>query len=47
LLAAGVAGGPFDVGARSTFADLGATAGDLLGAPWGLQGKSFAGEIGL
>jgi phosphopentomutase len=47
LLAAGLPGGPFDIGSRSTFADLGATVADLLGVPWGLEGASFAGEIGL
>jgi phosphopentomutase len=47
LLAAGLPGGPFDIGSRSTFADLGATVADLLGPPWGLEGASFAGEIGL
>jgi phosphopentomutase len=47
LLAAGLPGGPFDIGSRSTFADLGATVADLLGVPWGLEGASFGGEIGL
>jgi phosphopentomutase len=47
LLAAGLSGGPFDVGARTTFADLGATAAEVLGAPWSLGGESFAAEIGL
>jgi phosphopentomutase len=47
LLAAGLSGGPFDVGARTTFADLGATAAEVLGAPWSLEGESFAAEIGL
>jgi phosphopentomutase len=47
LLAAGVPGGPHDVGARSTFADLGATVADLLGVPWDLEGSSFAREVGL
>ena len=46
LLAAGVRGGPFDVGARETYADLGATAAELLGVPWDLEGRSFASEIG-
>jgi phosphopentomutase len=47
LLAAGLPGGPYDVGPRSTYADLGATAAELLGVSWGLQGESFAQEIGL
>jgi phosphopentomutase len=47
LLAAGVRGGPHDVGAKDTFADLGATAADLLGVPWDLQGRSFAEEVGF
>jgi phosphopentomutase len=47
LLLAGLTGGPHDVGTRSTFADLGATAADLLGVPWDLAGTSFAQEIGL
>jgi phosphopentomutase len=48
LLAAGLTGGPFDLGARDTFADLGATVADLLEVPAdGLAGTSFAGEIGL
>ena len=47
LLAAGVPGGPYDLGARDTYADLGATAAELLGVTWDLQGSSFAAEIGL
>ncbi len=47
LLAAGVPAGPHDVGARSTFADLGATIAELLGVPWDLEGESFAAEIGF
>ena len=46
LLAAGLEGGPYDVGARGTYADLGATAAELLGVPWGLEGESFAAELG-
>jgi phosphopentomutase len=46
MLAAGLDGGPYDVGARDTYADLGATAAELLGVPWDLQGSSFAGAIG-
>jgi phosphopentomutase len=45
LLAAGLSGGPFDVGSRTTFADLGATAADLLGVVWRLEGASFASEV--
>ncbi|MGI9952399.1 phosphopentomutase [Moorellaceae bacterium AZ2] len=33
---------PVNVGVRSTFADLAATAADLLGVPYGLAGTSFA-----
>ena len=47
LLAAGLAGGPYDLGARDTYADLGATTAELLGVPWDLAGTSFAEEIGL
>jgi len=48
LLAAGLSGGPHDVGDRPTFADLGATVGDLLGVrDTGMPGKSFAAALGL
>jgi phosphopentomutase len=48
LLVAGVPGGPHDVGARPTFADLGATVADLLGVKTeGMAGESFAHEVGL
>jgi len=47
LLGAGLPGGPFDVGTRDTFADLGATAAELLGVAWGLQGASFVEELEL
>lgn len=47
LLAAGLEGGPYDIGARGSFADLGATVADALGVPWDLEGASFAPEIGL
>jgi phosphopentomutase len=47
MLMAGVPGGPYDIGARDSFADLGATAADLLGVPWQLEGRSFAGEVGF
>jgi phosphopentomutase len=48
VLAAGCRGGPFDVGIRGTFADLGATVAAALGAePTGLLGESFASAIGF
>ena len=47
LLAAAVPAGPHDVGARSTFADLGATVAELLGVRWDLEGDELRGEIGL
>jgi phosphopentomutase len=47
LLAAGLTGGPHDVGDRQTYADLGATAAELLGVPWDLAGSSFAREMGF
>ena len=46
LLAAGLDGGPYDVGDRGTYADLGATVAELLGVPWDLMGSSFARESG-
>jgi phosphopentomutase len=45
VLVAGLSDGPYDLGARETFADLGATAAELLGVPWALAGESFAAEI--
>lgn len=48
LLGAGLPDGPIDLGARPTFADLGATVADLLAVKTeGLAGESFATEIGL
>ncbi|MFL5791254.1 MAG: phosphopentomutase [Actinomycetota bacterium] len=48
LLLAGCPGGPYDVGTRSTFADLGATVLDALGVSAPLAvGAGFAGAIGL
>jgi len=47
VLAAGVPGGPYDVGVRETYADLAATAAALLGVPWDLEGSSFAGQMGF
>ena len=47
LLVAGLSGGPFDLGTRTTFGDLGHTVADLLGVDVsGLVGRSFAREIG-
>jgi phosphopentomutase len=47
LLVAGLSGGPFDVGTRATFGDLGHTVADLLGVEvTGSVGRSFAREIG-
>jgi phosphopentomutase len=48
LLASGVPAGPVDIGARATFADLGATAAELLGVPLDrLPGTSFASALGF
>jgi phosphopentomutase len=48
VLAAGLPGGPYDVGVCPTFADLGATVADILGVPTrGLAGTSFAPLLGL
>ena len=49
VLAGGLAEAPpRDIGARPTFADLGATVGELLGAGIeGLAGESFAADLGL
>jgi phosphopentomutase len=46
MLAAGLAGGAYEVGTRDTYADLGATVAELLGVRWDLEGSSFAGKIG-
>lgn len=47
ILVGGLRGGPFDLGLRSSFADLGATLAELLGARAdGLAGESFAWEMG-
>jgi phosphopentomutase len=48
LLAAGLPGGPHEIGTRGSFGDLGATVADLLGveAP-GLVGESFSDRIGF
>jgi phosphopentomutase len=45
LLVAGLPSGPYDVGDRTTFADLGATVADLLGVRWALEGESFVGAL--
>jgi phosphopentomutase len=48
LLAAGLGGGPVDLGTRNSFADLGQTVADLLGADGsGLEGESFLGLLGI
>jgi phosphopentomutase len=48
LLAAGLEAGPYDLGTRSTFGDLGRTVADLLGVDAnGLVGTSFAPDLGL
>jgi phosphopentomutase len=47
LLAAGLEGGPREIGTRTGFGDLGATVADLLGVEVeGLLGTSFAAELG-
>jgi phosphopentomutase len=48
LLVAGLEGGPYDVGTRETFADLGQTVVELLGADTGgLEGTSFVDLLGI
>jgi phosphopentomutase len=48
LLVAGLSGGPFDIGTRERFGDVGHTVADLLGVEIsGLEGSSFAARIGL
>ena len=48
LLAAGLPGGPYEVGTRATFADLGHTVAQLLGVEVeGLVGEGFADRIGF
>ena len=47
LVSGARAGGPMDLGTRSTFGDLGVTIADVLGVPTvGLTGQSFAGDLG-
>jgi phosphopentomutase len=48
LLGAGLRGGPVDLGTRGSFADLGQTVADLLGADGaGLEGESFVDLLGI
>jgi phosphopentomutase len=48
LLVAGLRGGPVDLGTRGSFADLGQTVADLLGADGaGLEGESFVDLLGI
>jgi phosphopentomutase len=48
LLAAGLTGGPYEIGTRESFGDLGHTAAALLGVEVeGLVGESFADRLGM
>lgn len=48
LLAAGLPGGPHDIGTRTSFGDLGQTVAELLGAEGGgLEGESFVDLLGI
>jgi phosphopentomutase len=48
LLGAGLPLGPYDIGTRATFGDLGHTVAQLLGVELeGLVGEGFAGLIGF
>jgi phosphopentomutase len=48
VLAAGLPGGPFDIGTRETFGDLGLTVSSMLGADVsGLEGEPFAELLGM
>jgi phosphopentomutase len=48
LLAAGLQGGPFEIGVRNGFGDLGCTVASLLGVEVGAStGSSFAAQIGV
>jgi phosphopentomutase len=48
VLVAGLEGGPRDVGTRETFADLGQTVAEMLGADGGgLEGESFVDLLGI
>ena len=46
LLASGLAGGPYEIGTRDSFADLGHTVAELLQVEVTLPGESFAGLLG-
>lgn len=47
LLAAGLPGGPYEIGTRESFGDLGHTVADLLGVEVdGLDGRSFKDRLG-
>ncbi len=48
ILVAGLRGGPYDVGTRESFGDLGHTVAELLGVEVeGLDGSSFAAAVGF
>jgi phosphopentomutase len=48
ILSAGFPGGPYHLGTRESFSDLGATVADLLGVELeGLAGESFASALGF
>ena len=48
VLAAGLPGGPFDIGTRETFGDLGLTVSSMLGADGsGLEGEPFVELLGM
>jgi phosphopentomutase len=48
LLAAGLEGGPYDIGTRGSFSDLGRTVLELLGVDGtGLEGESFVDLLGI
>jgi len=48
LLAAGLPGGPYEIGTRGSFGDLGQTIAGLLGGgAAGLEGDGFADRIGF
>jgi phosphopentomutase len=47
LLAAGLRGGPYEIGTRGSFGDLGHTIAELLGTDAGdLEGSGFLDRIG-
>jgi phosphopentomutase len=48
LLSAGLRGGPFEIGTRASFGDLGCTIAGLLGVEVeGLEGESFRDRVGF